>query len=63
MVAGVRFVCVCVESVVEVVVRCVVVVEAGVVRPAGQAAVEPARVCSRPGDFHSDFFGFYTSLS
>ena len=44
VVAGVRCVCVCVcVCVVEAVVRSVVVVEAGVVRPARQAAVEPAR--------------------
>ena len=38
--AGVRSVCVCV-CVAEAVVRSVVVVEAGVVQPARQAAVEP----------------------
>ena len=52
MCAGVRSVCVCVcvcgEAVAEAVVRSVVVVEAGVVQPARQAAVELARVRVRP---------------
>ena len=47
--AGVRSVCVWCVCVAEAVVRSVAVVEAGVVRPARQAAVEPARVRGQRG--------------